>query len=460
MASKNYRFVSPGVQLRELDRSQIPDTPDAIGPVIIGRAQRGPALQPVKVQNFTEFAQIFGNPLAGGDNGDIWRNGNEGLSPQYGAFAAQAWLSNNSPLTYVRLLGRAHQDAQAGGEAGWKIGTDGISDTGGAFGLFLVDSGSGVQDGTLAAVFYCSSDYHMALSGTEADSIADDKNVGTAIMLKNEGASANGGQWIAVLSSSGGGESKKFEFNFDRSSDKFIRNVFNTDATKLNTELYSTADGEKYILGESYESVVQSKISNGANPGEVYGVILGLHGTETDVDYNVNQVNSNPAATPWIVAQAGPGPSGSFDPRELKKLFQVVALDHGIWTNSHLKVSIENIRYSDDPTDQYGSFTLNVRSASDKDSAPVVLESFSNLNLNPKSPDYICARIGTQYARWSDVDRRWRYHGDYVNNSKHIFIRPASDLGTNEVDIPFGFQGPLRPVGIKTFSGSTGFRGS
>ena len=59
MASKKYRFVSPGVQLRELDRSQIPDEPEAIGPVIIGRAQRGPALQPVKVQNFTEFVQIF-----------------------------------------------------------------------------------------------------------------------------------------------------------------------------------------------------------------------------------------------------------------------------------------------------------------------------------------------------------------------------------------------------------------
>ncbi len=74
MASKKYRFVSPGVQLRELDRSQIPDDPEEIGPVIIGRSQRGPALQPVKVQNFTEFAQIFGTPQQGGTNGDVWRD--------------------------------------------------------------------------------------------------------------------------------------------------------------------------------------------------------------------------------------------------------------------------------------------------------------------------------------------------------------------------------------------------
>ena len=65
MASKKYRFVSPGVQLRELDRSQIPDEPEEIGPVIIGRAQRGPSLQPVKVQSYTEFVQIFGTPQPG-----------------------------------------------------------------------------------------------------------------------------------------------------------------------------------------------------------------------------------------------------------------------------------------------------------------------------------------------------------------------------------------------------------
>ena len=108
MASKKYRFVSPGVQLRELDRSQIPDEPEAIGPVIIGRAERGPALQPVKVQNFTEFVQIFGNPNPGGKVNDVWRDGNEGLSPQYGAYAAQAWLTNSTPVTFIRLLGRAH----------------------------------------------------------------------------------------------------------------------------------------------------------------------------------------------------------------------------------------------------------------------------------------------------------------------------------------------------------------
>jgi hypothetical protein len=451
MASKKYRFVSPGVQLRELDRSQIPDEQEAIGPVIIGRAQRGPALQPVKVQNFTEFVQIFGNPQPGGRNSDVWREGNEGLSPQYGAYAAQAWLTNSTPLTYIRLLGRAHEDATEanGGLAGWKVGGNATDTQGGAYGLFLIDSTVGTT-GTLAAVWYAESGSSMILSGTKP---GDSKTAaGTAVAIQNQGT-GTGGQFVAQLSESSG-LTTKFEFNFDASSDKFIRKVFNTNATKLNSALYTSAQQEKYFLGESYESVVADTIKSGSVAGEVYGVILGLSGESYDVDYNVNQMNSNPASTPWIVSQ-DMGPTGSFQPENLKKLFKVIALEQGEWSNGNIKASIEDLRYSDDPTDQYGGFTLVIRKAGDTDNAPIVLESFSNLNLNPQSPDYIAARIGNQYAQWSDTDRRWRYYGEYQNNSKYIYIETATGLGDDPALLPFGFQGPIRPVGFTIMSGST-----
>ena len=149
MAQSKFRFVSPGIQLREIDRSQIPDEPEAVGPVIIGRAQRGPALRPVKVQNFTEFVEIFGEPLPGGDGGDIWRKGSEGMEPTYGAYAAQAWLANGSPLTYVRLLGQNNSAGPTTGlrQAGWQIGAtpDETRANAGAMGLFVCDSASAVS---------------------------------------------------------------------------------------------------------------------------------------------------------------------------------------------------------------------------------------------------------------------------------------------------------------------------
>ncbi len=458
MASKKYRFVSPGVQLRELDRSQIPDEPEEIGPVIIGRAQRGPALQPVKVQNFTEFVQIFGTPQPGGKTSDVWREGNEGLSPQYGAYAAQAWLANSTPLTFVRLLGRSHTDATTNGLAGWKVGGNAQTTNGGAFGLFLTDKAGpdgGNVTGTLAAVFYTEENYGIQLSGTRGDSAVTTNS--TAAIIKSAVGPA-GGTWTVQISSSTSGPdaTKKFEFNFDPTSGKFIRKVLNTNPTKLEENgIYSTTEQENYFLGETYESVVQTKVSGGAATGDVFGVILGLDvaAGSNDLSYNANQVNSSPASTGWFISQ-DTGPFASFAERNMSKLFKVVSLEHGTWANENIKISIQDIRYSDDPADEYGTFSLVVRSAKDTDSAPIVVESFANLNLNPDSPNYIAERIGTQYARWDDTARKWRYYGEFENQSKYIRIIEASGLGSNPILLPFGFQGPIRPVGIRITSGS------
>jgi hypothetical protein len=66
----------------------------------------GLAMQPVKVQSYSEFVELYGDTVAGGGNsGDVYRDGNYS-SPMYGTYAAKAFLrSNVAPLTYVRLLG-------------------------------------------------------------------------------------------------------------------------------------------------------------------------------------------------------------------------------------------------------------------------------------------------------------------------------------------------------------------
>ena len=52
MANNRFKFVSPGVFINEIDNSQLPQTPAATGPLVIGRARRGPAMQPVTVSSF------------------------------------------------------------------------------------------------------------------------------------------------------------------------------------------------------------------------------------------------------------------------------------------------------------------------------------------------------------------------------------------------------------------------
>jgi len=165
MSVKSFKFVSPGIFVNEVDNSQLPRLPEEMGPVIIGRAERGPAMVPVKIDSFSEFVETFGEPIAGAQADDAWRQGNR-LGPTYGAYAAQAYLKNGSPITFVRLLGEAHPDALAGtsvAQAGWSMTK--------AFALKVDDSGDAANNGEIAAIIYSTVDDPQAV---QAEMAGDD----------------------------------------------------------------------------------------------------------------------------------------------------------------------------------------------------------------------------------------------------------------------------------------------
>jgi len=141
MSVKSFKFISPGIFINEIDNSQLPAVPAEMGPVVIGRTERGPSMRPVKVNSFSEYVRIFGNPIPGGQGGDVWREGNY-LAPTYAAYAAQAYLRNSNALTVVRLLGAQKSGLADGaaGEAGWETAASNTAvgaTNGGAYGLFV-----------------------------------------------------------------------------------------------------------------------------------------------------------------------------------------------------------------------------------------------------------------------------------------------------------------------------------
>ena len=48
--AKKFDFLSPGINIREIDQSIIVPGRDAEGPIIIGRSRMGPGLKPVKIR--------------------------------------------------------------------------------------------------------------------------------------------------------------------------------------------------------------------------------------------------------------------------------------------------------------------------------------------------------------------------------------------------------------------------
>ena len=158
MSITKFKFVSPGVYINEIDNSQLPRISDPIGPVIIGRSERGPSMRPTQINSFSDFIEVFGNPVGGRNGSDVWRQGNM-VGPTYAAYAAQAWLRNTNALTFIRLVGQQHEDATAAGVAGYSAGT--IGTDGGTYGLFIARSGSAADTqaataskGALAAIWY------------------------------------------------------------------------------------------------------------------------------------------------------------------------------------------------------------------------------------------------------------------------------------------------------------------
>jgi hypothetical protein len=124
------------------------------------------------------------------------------------------------------------------------------------------------------------------------------------------------------------------------------------------------------------------------------------------------------AKTPYIISQNIFNPSsGAITNTDL---FRFVTLSDGNATNTDVKVSIANmIEYSDNLT--YTTFDVLVRSHSDTDDAPSILEQFTQVNLDPNSSNYIAKVIGDKYTQ-IDSSNRVVDGGDYPNNSKYIRV--------------------------------------
>lgn len=450
MPAKKFRFVSPGVQIKEIDQSKLPKLPQQVGPVVVGRTLRGPGMVPVTVGSYEEFVQKFGPPDRGAGSTDVWRNGNT-TSPTYASYAAEAWLKNSSPLTVVRLLGTEHPEATAAGAAGWS--TDNVSpsssaeDNGGAYGLFVVPSGSlSSVTGALAAIVYLD-EGSIELSG---------KLMGTgstvseaSALVGNNGSSY---EFRIIIKDGLGSVQEDVSVNFDRSSAKYIRKVLNTNPTLTNDAITPAASVKTYWLGETFETflkdVVDPDLGNIAN--SVYGFVAPLHNGDLGVNMADMTIESMPGISGWVIGQDLNSANSSFDPANMPKLFRVVAgeSDTGSdWEQNNIKISIFDIKPSPTEFEKYGTFSVGIRRAADTDASPEFLEVFTGCNLDPNSANYVAAKIGDRYLKWDSSERRHREIGDYPNISKHIRLEmnPLIEQGAIEPEVlPFGFFGPPR----------------
>lgn len=101
-------------------------------------------------------------------------------------------------------------------------------------------------------------------------------------------------------------------------------------------------------------------------------------------------------------------------------LFRMITISDGDNANTQVKVSILNLSFNNN------TFDLVVRDFFDTDENPVVLEKFTNCNMNPGSNGYVAKKIGT-------VD------GEFEMKSKYIMVEVDIDAPIDA--LPCGFEG-------------------
>jgi hypothetical protein len=458
MAASSFRFVSPGVFVQEIDNSQLPATSNLVGPTVIGRFEKGPAMRPVYINSFSQFVEVFGNPIPGNSGDDVWRDGNY-IGPTYAAYAAQAWLRNTPALNVIRLLGTQHESAQNSGKAGWEtVNSFGATDlSGGAYGLFVMPSASAgtAVTGTLAAIFYLQQG-SITLTGTIAGGSAVS---GTNVVVASN-PNTTYAEFKAVITNPNGTTTTSFNLNPD--SNKYIRKVLNTNPILTNTSITTTANLEYYWVGETYERSVEEVIK-GQTGGytmisPMYGFIAPLTNNST-LSLDKFRAPSRPSKTGWVIGQDLTTNTSSYDASAQQKLFRIVALESGEYEQKNYKISISDIKAPLTDFEDYGAFTVDIRLASDSDSRPVFIERFANVNLNPASPDYIARRIGDKFVQWDETEKRLREYGNYTNASKFVRVEMNDDVDAGAIDptyLPFGFFGPPRFKSFVISSSATG----
>ena len=442
MAANSFTFKSPGVFIREVDRSEVQPLPTEVGPLVIGQAKRGPGLFPTIVRDYAEFEQIFGKPQFGRKNvDDVWREGS-GYATHYGAVAAQKYLEQKGscPLTFVRLLGDEVDGATGNDRAGWDA-TD-------AYGIFLYTSGSGNQiTGALAAVIYT----------TDASTKVKIKDRTANISGSYSLIGASYAETTVEIVNAVGSTTETFVVSFDKNSDKFIRNVLNTNPEKTNSVIYSTP--KNYWLGETYEGFILTSDGIGGASNIQYAAVFELQTAGTShADRREGLVEPT---TPWIVSQDLSADTGSFTYDRLQKLFRLVGIQQaGEGTQRDVYAAIENIKYPKNIAENpYGTFdvvvyrtTATPGSSLDRDEP---IEVFAGLTLDDESENFIARRIGDSYFVWEETEERYVERGEYGNRSSYFRVELHEDvrLGSfNSLCLPYGFYGGIKYKDVPSFT--------
>ena len=454
----DFIFTSPGVKFKEKDLSFITRNVGITTLGLVGETEKGPAFEPVYVQDGVEFRRKFGNQ-------NITRFPNGELKYQL-PYVANAYLDESNQMYVTRVLGLSGYDAGTGWAITVKGGVD--TETIEIFGTPTTNVAQTIdKDETYVGdvVFLNVGEVGEYETGFVYDSGLS-KFVNTR--YEYEVTDDLGTQWEYTETITT--EHADVNDEYDNMVVAVIRSrgrvtpvvnepsVTTFDATDLtlsgNTSIINTGD-----LFGNFTLVASTPNHIGSNPSDSDSYVVSLNpnasnyiantlgrtakdkntrvyveavypdlikkldadglafGVEQVIDLDTNIFTNRKTSfktpeTPWVVSQ--------LKGNKVDRLFKFISISDGNSANREHKISITNIN------PQTGEFDVVIRDYFDTDANPIPLESFVRCSLNKNENSFIGNRIGTN-------------DDEYELRSEYIMIELASDIDVESY--PVGFEG-------------------
>ena len=125
--------------------------------------------------------------------------------------------------------------------------------------------------------------------------------------------------------------------------------------------------------------------------------------------------------------------------------------------------SADNIRWEIGSVNtSSGQFSLFIRRGNDTQNQKAILESFTNLSLDPTAPNYISKAIGDTYQtiEQDGTDYYVKTNGNYINRSAYVYVSavntPTPQYFDNNGTFKNNFTGSMPAVGSGSFADATG----
>jgi hypothetical protein len=292
------------------------------------------------------------------------------------------------------------------------------------------------------------------------------REAGTATICRVAGVGGYTAQNPLLLTATSGAVSQSLGILFPTDKNVLATGLSGSAATTVTGSLGSgdftiTITGSTNFAGTSSldsEDVNDIESTFGTSPlgakgAYVYGFFkntsMGFNASTTAsvliLDDQLFNFDAQEALTPTIKSQTISG--------DRYDLFQFETIGAGNVANTKVKIGISNIKAagSVNGTD-YGTFTVVVREFADTNKKKVVLETYSNVNLDPNSPNYISRVIGDRKLSINS-EGKITESGDWVNNSKYVRVANLNASAPVQA-VPFGHAAYTLPISASAVVGA------